>query len=42
MDVLPVKCSQPQLTSVSVKSACSVPAIKSSQEEVEIDYFDFP
>jgi len=42
MDVLPVKCSQPQPTSVSVKSASSVPAIKSSQEEVEIDYFDFP
>lgn len=41
MDVLPVKCSQPQSTSVSVKSVSSVPAIKSSQEEVEIDYFDF-
>lgn len=41
MDVLPVKCSQSQLTSSAVKSASSIPAIKSSPEEDEIDYFDF-
>jgi hypothetical protein len=41
MDVLPVKCSQSQLTSSAVKSASSLPAIKSSPEEDEIDYFDF-
>jgi hypothetical protein len=41
MDVLPVKCSQSQLTSSIVKSGSSIPAINSGPEEDEIDYFDF-
>jgi hypothetical protein len=41
MDILPVKCSHSQLTSSAVKSASSIPAVKASPEEEEIDYFDF-
>ena len=41
MDILPVKCSQTQPVTLAEKNVDSTPAVKTSQPEEEIDYFDF-